>query len=372
MSTQPRLVSRFVRGDDAPTTGVAGTAGTLPVYFGDLHNHTGYSDGRGRPEQAYAQLRARGLHFAAITDHGEMLAVPAAAREGVTPATSMHQALPPHGMSARDDLAAQAALATRDNFLAMRSFEWTSAVQGHVSVWGSAGFTDANRLGHECMAGLWAWLARPAPEGGADGLAGLNHPGAPAGQFHDFAYHPELEGQLATFELFNRDADYFSQHVRALDQGWHLGAIGVSDHHGEDWGSPTHAACGLLAPRLTWHEVAAALRARRVYATRERGLGLSFTGNGEWLGSRLTLAAGEPLVLEIRVERAPDGSPLECLEVWGSGGYLLGVRDLEGCRRACWTMPVRPPPARESWYLARVTAANRALAYSTPIWVRPV
>jgi hypothetical protein len=369
---QRHPVSRFVQTDEAPATGIVGPAGTLPVYFGDLHNHTGYSDGRGRPEQAYAQLRARGLHFAAITDHGELLAVPPAAREGVPPAASIQQVTPPAGVRAWDDLAVQARLATRDDFLAIRGFEWTSTVQGHVNVWNSATFTDANRLGHECMSGLWAWLTRPAPQGGADGLAGLNHPGAPAGQFHDFAYWPPLEQRVVTFEVFNREADYFPQYIRALDRGWHLGAIGVSDHHGEDWGSPTHPACGLLASRLTWDSVADALRARRVYATRERGLALSFTGNGEWLGSRLRLAAGEPLVLEIAVEQAPGGSRLEKLEFWGSGGELLGARELRDCGRAAWTLPVLPAAEHESWYLARVLAADRALAYSTPIWVRPL
>src|ERR671937_808136 len=43
----------------------------LRLFYGDLHNHTGYSDGMGRPEQALRQMRERGLHFAAITDHGE-------------------------------------------------------------------------------------------------------------------------------------------------------------------------------------------------------------------------------------------------------------------------------------------------------------
>ena len=43
----------------------------LRLFYGDLHNHTGYSDGLGRPEEALRQMRARGLHFAAITDHGE-------------------------------------------------------------------------------------------------------------------------------------------------------------------------------------------------------------------------------------------------------------------------------------------------------------
>src|SRR5262245_60992437 len=43
----------------------------LRLFYGDLHTHTGYSDGMGRPADALRQMRERGLHFAAITDHGE-------------------------------------------------------------------------------------------------------------------------------------------------------------------------------------------------------------------------------------------------------------------------------------------------------------
>src|SRR5262245_21486545 len=53
----------------------------LQVFYGDLHTHTGYSDGAGRPEDALRQMRARGLHFAAITDHGELLDQPTAIRD---------------------------------------------------------------------------------------------------------------------------------------------------------------------------------------------------------------------------------------------------------------------------------------------------
>ena len=31
----------------------------LRLFYGDLHNHTGYSDGIGRPEDALRQMRAR-------------------------------------------------------------------------------------------------------------------------------------------------------------------------------------------------------------------------------------------------------------------------------------------------------------------------
>ena len=38
-------------------------------YFGDLHNHTGDSDGQGTPAQAFAAAKAAGADFLAVTDH---------------------------------------------------------------------------------------------------------------------------------------------------------------------------------------------------------------------------------------------------------------------------------------------------------------
>src|SRR5262249_35414595 len=151
-------------------------------------------------------------------------------------------------------------------------------------------------------------------------------------------------------EVFNRAADYFPQYLRALDRGWRLGAIGVSDQHEADWGSAAHPACGLLARELTWDSAAEALRARRVYATRERGLALAFTADGRWPGDRLECPAGQSITLEVAVEAAPGGSMLQRLEVWVSGGLLLAACDLGGTRSAVWSLQV-PPPGQLTWYL---------------------
>src|SRR5919199_3160652 len=153
------LARRWVLAEEPAAVGVEQGGAAWPVYFGDLHNHTAYSDGYGRPEEAYAQLRARGLDFAAITDHAELLAVPYAAREGASPEQLARSAPPPPGRTAWEDLAVQAAAASGPEFLALRGFEFTSTVQGHVNVWGSADFVDADRLGHERIAPLWRWLA---------------------------------------------------------------------------------------------------------------------------------------------------------------------------------------------------------------------
>src|SRR5689334_24040140 len=90
----------------------------LALFYGDLHNHTGYSDGVGRPEDALRQMRTRGLHFAAITDHGEWLDRETVIRDAEKWAAA----------------ARQGAAHSDDDFVAIRGFEWSSPHQGHSNV----------------------------------------------------------------------------------------------------------------------------------------------------------------------------------------------------------------------------------------------
>src|SRR5262245_28998618 len=87
----------------------------LRLFYGDLHTHTGYSDGMGRPEDALQQMRERGLHFAAITDHGEFFDCETAIRDADKWTAAARQ------VSAANDT----------TFVAIRGFEWSSPRQGH-------------------------------------------------------------------------------------------------------------------------------------------------------------------------------------------------------------------------------------------------
>ena len=93
----------------------------------------------------------------------------------------------------------------------------------------------------------------------------------------------------ASIECFNRSDDYGAGFFRALDRGWHVGAIGVSNHQEDDWGNPTFPRAGMLAPTFTLPTLQAALQARRVFATRSPTLALLLAGNAALMGARLRL-----------------------------------------------------------------------------------
>jgi hypothetical protein len=340
----------------------------MNLYFGDLHNHTGYSDGRGRPEQALAQMRERGLDFAALTDHAESLNIPLITRRNYPNIATPFSCPPPPGLTEWEDTLRQATLATQDGFLALRGFEFSSSVQGHVNVWFSKDYVDAMTLGEEDLTPFWRWLATAEP-GMAEPLAGFNHPGVQPRTFDHLAFRPEAAERLVTLEIFNRDDDYFPFYLRALDNGWRLGAIGVSDHHRWDWGSPQLAVAGVYAEALTAEGLREALVARRVYATRERGLHLALCLDGVEMGGQLRAPASAELRLEVDVEAAPRGSDLARVEVYSSGGSLVAAQPISG-RRARSVFALPAPASGERWYVVKLLSSDRHIATASAIWVQ--
>ncbi len=325
----------------------------LQIFYGDLHNHTGYSDGIGRPADALHQMRSRGLHFAAITDHGEFLD-----RETVVPDPDKWNAL-----------ARQVQALTADDFLAIRGFEWSSPSQGHSNVWWSANYTGYLATGDETMDEYYRWLQRAKPSPGASIVAGFNHPGREVVCFDGCTYAPALEDRIVTLECFNRDDDYGDVFFRALDRGWHVGAIGVSDHHGNEWGSPRLPRAGILAPSLTMEGLQSALQSRRVFATRSPSLALLVAGDSSLMGSRLVRPADRSVEIGVWCDDPGANGDWTRLELYTNGGTLLEVRETRGLQKISWNVAVSPAGGIENWYVVRLQRAGASVAYSSPIWV---
>lgn len=321
------------------------STGTRLVHA-DLHNHTLLSDGDGNPANAFGLMHERGLDVAALTDHatgdsvhpgdpdacdGEGLGLPTDQLPEVGGdyahscgrITGLNQA----GWKYTRQLA-EAANDPANGFIAVRGFEWTAVVQGHVNVWFTEEFTDPTLTGGQVavegapgfmadegspnplsdallpvmrespapgMEGLYQWLqsepSTPAVGGGLDGIAGFNHPGREPGRFGQFGHLTGVHDRIVSIEVMNREDDYLFQGIahgdtspiqQALDAGWRLGLLGVTDEHGDDaWGRDATATrkgrAGLwIREDLPYNRtsIKEAMTARRFFATNKSGLRL--------------------------------------------------------------------------------------------------
>lgn len=326
----------------------------LNLYYGDLHNHTSWSDGVGLPVDALSQMRERGLHFAAITDHGEFF----------------DRHTPRHNAENWTALAELTTAMTDAEFVALRGFEWSSPSQGHSNVWWSEEFTGYLRTGDETMESYYRWLKDATPIAGRRVLAGFNHPGREPICFDGCFYVPHLDNRIVTLECFNREDDFGMKYMEALDRGWHVGAIGVSDHHGDDWGSPRLPRAGLLAPSLSRASIEDALFHRRVFATRSPSLRLLIAVGPALMGSRLRLEPNEALEIDIWCDDPEASQDWTRLEVWTSGASLVAAWEMRGLHAVSRSVGILPQGEDEQWFFARVLRAGYPVAYSSPIWAR--
>jgi hypothetical protein len=353
----------------------------------DLHNHTTLSDGRGDPARAFASMREAGLDAAALTDHSRWASV----FPGLVDAPGWT------GIDGRAwEITARLADAADapGEFTALRGFEWSSAIFGHVNVWGSQRWTDPARTLVVSMRPLWRWLERRAPEG----LIGFNHPGTGRRRFGGFRYRPALADRMVSLEMFNKTDDYLFKDVerggesplnQCLNAGWRVGILGVSDEHGTDWGHPEgKGRAGLYVHELTRAGVLEALTARRFYATRVKGLRLDAAVNGVRMGGTVAHGGG-PARVEVDLDRDGwTGRPLN-VQVLRPGPLMPALAAAEDVKVPAADEPVvafetRLDPAEGAWVVLRVSdpaeppdpratgpwaTLGRAVAYSSPFWL---
>ncbi|WP_109507735.1 CehA/McbA family metallohydrolase [Nocardioides speluncae] len=313
----------------------------------DLHNHTLLSDGDGDPARAFASMRSAGLDVAALTDHATLSDnVLGDVLDGILPPEYRDVAgLTRSGWRRTKELAD---LANEDGaFTAIRGFEWSEPLLGHVNVWFTEHYTDVRQAG--LMALLFDWLARKPGlilDGGADGIAGFNHPGREPLRFSGFRYDPRVRDRMVSLEMFNRADDYLfrgyeqgrrSPLVACLDAGWRTGLSGVTDEHGTDWGHPEgKGRTGMWVEEHSRRGVKAAMLARRFFATRTSGLRLDATATASGSGGRQPVRMGSTLphtsgvvTFAVDLARGADwvGRRLAC-QVLRSGGEVPEVVDV--------------------------------------------
>jgi hypothetical protein len=363
-------------GPRTPQTAGAARASAISrgtgLVHADLHNHTLLSDGDGDPAAAYESMRAAGLDVAALTDHATLFSIGGLNR-------------------AEWDRTGEFADAADDPgaFTAIRGFEWSHPLLGHVNVWFTGDYTGVGDS--PVMSGLYDWIGRTS------GISGFNHPGREWMRFRDFAYDASVRDQMVGLEMFNRGDDYLfegwadgetSPLVACLNAGWRTGLTGVTDEHGPDWGFPEgKGRTGLWVAENTRGGVLDAMRARRFFATRVSGLRLDATANGVRMGGALPLARGD-VRFALDLDRGPEwrDKPLH-VQVLRPGPRAPEVADVVETvagRVTGFTVPL--DLADGDWVVLRIAdpaepnpapgpdghACNDwGVAYTSPWWLSP-
>lgn len=368
---------------------------------GSLHEHSGYSDGRPgtEPRDYFAAGREHGLDFMGGTEHSDNADIPPTVTDACLDFEAFPQCLvadndnPADAFRKWDATLEQARAASDAGFTAFRGFEWTSDRFGHINVFFSRHDWNAKTTeGYAVsMESFWAWFTtRPELGGGADGLGVFNHPGRedqvegsvpnldPAYAFNDFEYRPEADLRMVGIEAFGKDDDTYDVmngapaggwYAYALDKGWHVGAIGAEDEHsngeGLEWAKPSRAKTLLIARDRSEGALREALFARRFYAVahHHNDLRLTFTADGQPMGSRLARAAGSEVLLSGRVTAGM--ADVHHVDLVTAGGTVLATQ-----AGPAITARVVAEAAERWYYFRAVRADGHPIAYSAPVWIR--
>ncbi|MES2149841.1 MAG: Ig-like domain-containing protein [Pseudomonadota bacterium] len=376
----------------------AAAVASLPytVYFGNLHSQTNHSDGGGAlasctgaqnpqsgafgPTDAYTYARGKGLDILMASEHNHMYDGSDSTNTAADPATA--RALYQSGLS--DAAAFNAAHA---DFLAVYGLEWGVINNGgHMNI-----FNTSELLEWETNASGQLIGDTLTPKGDYAGLYTLmrqrgwvgqfNHP-ATSGQFLvggvALGYTADGDQAMALCEVLNTSAfstntsetetsrsSYEGACKSALEAGYHVAFSTDQDNHCANWGASYTNRTGVLIPTgsaLTQTSFIDAIKARRVFATMDKGSQLVLTANGHIMGERFSNSGSLTLVANYA---STGGKTASTVQLWEGVPGRNGTATLLSSTASTTITPA----LGEHYYYVKLTQNDGNILWSAPLWV---
>jgi hypothetical protein len=339
------------------------TVGDYNIYFGGLHSHTNISDGLGTPQQAYDSAKAAGVDFMAVTDHSNWF-------DGDSSTVAANLAGGPS-----TEWASLKSIADTNNapgtFVAIAGFEMTwSGGPGHINTFNTVGYDTRT---HSAM-NLTAYYAQLALY--PCSISQLNHPGTTFGTFDDFAHWTaEADAVVDLVEVGNgegvvHEAGYFPSYQyyqMALDKGWHVAPSNNQDTHKGNWMFSNDARTVILAPTLTRDALYEAIRQKRVYATEDKDLQVTYHLNGAVMGS--TLDSPSTLNFHVTFGDAESTDIITKVSIIANGGMVVASTN-PNTNAGTWDLTMAADV--NSFYYVRIDQADTDVAVTAPVWTGDV
>ena len=337
------------------------------AYFGNLHSHTGFSDGVQTPTDAYAFARTNGLDYLAVTDHNHSAA---------------GMSLPNYAVGL-----SQAAAANDDGqFVAIYGQEWGLSSNGHANIFESPalfGWEPGNYnvfVEEGDYVSLYSAVASNPPVGFPP-IIQWCHP-APS----DFQNFSVTADGLATVHLiclvhgppFSTKTDesdigntgYDDVYQEALRKGFRVSPTGDQDNHEATWGMSTQSRTAVLANSKTKLSILTGLSEGRNYATQDHNTAIQISADGHAMGEAFSSENGIRIAMQMT---DPDGGEgVATVELYsgvtGTSNATL-IASSSGNPDFQWRELRTFPEGTEVHYYLRIRQADNQQIWTAPIYV---
>ena len=309
----------------------------MNCYRGEVHSHTGDSDGMLDPAAAIEYARdIGGADYFAVTDHSHHIGKEYYERQIEI-------------ANAYDDPGRFAAI-----------YGWEMTYNADNGLWGHMNILNTEWMEQD-IHGVSLTEIYDKLKADPNSIGMFNHPTLTWGNFDEFDHWDEkIDRQMMLNEI--KGAGYDREYLNSLHKGWHAAPVFNEDNHGINWTTATQSTGVVLAPALTRDNVLDAFRARRTYSTGDPTLKLYYTVNGEWLGSHLVNP--EKLDVCVRVETESEAG-IGVIQLVAEDGMIVGCVDVGA--RQCYEWKFTLPPHYDYYYV-RITN-NKIYTVSAPVWI---
>jgi len=365
-------------------------AQVLNYYFGNIHSHTGFSDGNqdslssgiSGPSGSYAFAKlSQNFNFLGISEHNHYSA-------DNNPGFQIQSW--PIGMS-------QASSANQEgSFLCLFGMEWgvTSSYHGHVLIYGFPQLIgwenspinydvynakqdyDALFRKVKNLPGSFLTLAHPQTNDySTDGTVANSLINAPYNSAYDSAITgtPLKSGYYLTAASNYTDyaiGNYFDYYKILLAKGYHLGMTYDHDNHNTTFGRNNAGRLVIITPSLTIANFYSAMQNMHFYGSDDWNAKVAFTMNGNIMGSVLSGTANPVFHL---THNDSDGELADSIKIWkgiSNDASLPEVANITLQSNSSSYTDNNLQPGLEYYYFAEIKQTDGQWIVTSPIWYK--
>ena len=312
-----------------------GDGSEMNLYSGELHAHTGDSDGVQTVLEAYAYARdVAKLDFFSVTDHSNSFK------------NEVYQTTHQSNADYYND---------PGTFVALYGYEQTynnATYYGHLNTINYDSLTTRSTK----LKQYYGIMARDD-----SALVMFNHPGYRWGNFCEYDFWSEEFDKVVNLSEI-KGKSYDGEYALSLTKGWHVSPLYNEDNHSANWGA-AYEYCGYaLAPALTRQNIIEAFQKNRTYTTTDKTLKIYYKINDEWMGSRLN----NPDKLRVSIDlQTAKVQGLGLVELVAEDNVVVAATNLGRTKKYTWNFELDP---EYDYYYVRVSS-EKTWCVTAPIWV---